>query len=386
MEQKMEFIAIGAIILVIIAVQNYIFKKFSFKNLEYRCYFDTEQAIEGDKILLIEEISNKGWLPLPWLKSEITTSKWLDFAGTQSVVTDESRFVPSFFMVKSYQKITRKWNVTCLKRGEFPIERVVLVSSDLLGNVSLSSKTQVDTSVVVFPAPFTESELTVSPKYFYGEIIVKRHLLEDPFIKSGVREYSTRDGMNKIHWAATAKEQNLMVFNNDYTSSQSVTVLLNMQSMEVERFQVINTVTVENAIRVCAGIFDSTLVSGVPMRFMANGSVHIDAENRPIETPQYWGREFVTELFYILARLKLEATRDFVHYLNEIYQNVTTSDLILVTPYINKDIMEFAISKQDSGVRVKLVCLGHVPPELYVTGIELVSLFEYFKKEEAQHE
>ena len=46
--------------------------------------------------------------------------------------------------------------------------------------------------------------------------------------------YTSRDPMNSIHWAATAKEQKLMVRNYEYTSQQSLTILLNIKSQEIE--------------------------------------------------------------------------------------------------------------------------------------------------------
>ena len=59
--------------------------------------------------------------------------------------------------------------------------------------------------------------------------------------------------MSRIHWPATAVMQQLMVYNNDYTSRQSVTIILNMQSRASEHMEVVDADRMENAIRVCAG-------------------------------------------------------------------------------------------------------------------------------------
>ena len=109
--------------------------------------------MEGDPIELREVIANRKLLPLPWLKSEITTSRWLEFSQLQSVVTGETRFISSFFLVRSYQKITRTWQGRCLKRGVFSVEKSVLVASDLLGGAALSSVAPAGSQVVVFPRP-----------------------------------------------------------------------------------------------------------------------------------------------------------------------------------------------------------------------------------------
>ena len=121
----MEFVAIAVVLVGLFLLQNQLYKQYAFKNIRYSCTLSCNECYEGDEIELIEEIVNRKWLPLPWLKAEITTSRWLSFAGAQSGVTGETRFVPSFFSVKGYSRVTRRWKVKCLKRGEFSIEQVV---------------------------------------------------------------------------------------------------------------------------------------------------------------------------------------------------------------------------------------------------------------------
>ena len=379
----MEFIAIIPIIFLLIWLQNRIYKKHAFQGLEYDCRLSTDKAFEGDEIELIETISNKKWLPLPWLKAEITASSWLDFAGAQSVVSDQSRFVPSFFMVKSYQKVVRKWKVTCLKRGEFGIQSIVLVSSDLLGFSSMSSPTGITAHITVLPRPIGEEDLGVTPRYTSGDIVVKRHLIDDPFYISGVREYTERDPMNRIHWAATAKEQKIMVYNNDYTSRQSVTVVLNMQSRYYERADVIDKEVMENAIRVCAGIFDNTLSTGMPLRFMANAAT-VPGSREPTVTQESWGSEYVDSLLQVLAKLQLQCTNDFSEYLSSVYHDITSTDIVIVTAYVNQAIADFARNKAASGTNVRIFLLGSNNNIGYtvVSDCQVFFLDSYFKKEE----
>ena len=114
--------------------------------------------MEGDEVGLVEIVSNRKWLPLPWLKSELSTSRWLEYAGSQSEVVGDRRYVPSFFTLKSYQKVSRTWKVRCLKRGVFEIRRVDLVGSDLLGFSSFSHSVQVNACLTVLPRPLENNE------------------------------------------------------------------------------------------------------------------------------------------------------------------------------------------------------------------------------------
>ncbi|MDD6034152.1 MAG: DUF58 domain-containing protein [Oscillospiraceae bacterium] len=366
----MEFLAVAAMILLLFALQNTLYKKYAFRNLEYHCTLSTSQACEGDEIELIEEIRNKKWLPLPWFKTEITTSRWLDFAGAQSVVTDQNRFVPSFFMVRSHQRVVRRWKVRCLKRGEFSIEQVVLVSTDLLGFSSLSRAGESGARILVLPRPLEEGELSVSPRYLTGDIMVRRQLVPDPFYISGVREYTGREPMNLIHWNATAREQQLMVFQNDYTTRQSVTVLLNMQSQQYEQHEVVRRDEIENAIRVCAGVFDTTLRTGMPLRFLCNGTVE-EKSRQSIATAEYWGREHVEGLLQILARLQLHSTEDFAVYLQNVYADVTSTDIVIVTAYLSRELLDFAARKEQEGAHVKFLASAPLLGDLDWSGFDV---------------
>lgn len=369
----MQLLAIAAVLLLILGFQNWLYRKYALQNVRYRCYLSRNQVFEGEEIELVEELENGKWLPLPWFKTEITASRWLDFAGAQSQLTDKSRFVPSFFSLRSYQKVSRRWKVRCMKRGEFSIDRVVLVTSDLLGNVNQSiGATDVHASVLVLPRPLGENQ-GVTTRHLTGDIAVRRALIEDPFWNAGVREYMDSDPMNRIHWPATAREQKLMVFQNDSSTRQSVTIVLNMQSRAMEHGSgAIDAEKMETAIRLCAGLFDSTLATGMPLRFAANCCTTGDRDT--IFTEEYWGRDYVEGLFQLLARLQLRSTEEFFAFLSDHYQNFTSTDLVLVTGFVDERILDIVRRKQYDGVHVRVLLLGEIPPELDASGCEIAEL------------
>lgn len=377
----MEVVALALVCLLAVWLENVLYRKNAFKGLSYRCYLSRSQVFEGEEIELIEEIENRKWLPLPWFKSEITVSRWLEFAGAQSQLTDRQRFVPSFFMLKSYQRVSRRWKVRCLKRGEYSVEQIVLVTTDLLGNLTLSQGAKAGATVLVLPRPLTEDELQVTPRSFTGDIVVRRSLLEDPFSTAGVREYTQREPMNRIHWAATAREQRLMIYNNDSTSRQNLTVILNMQSREFEQFRAIDEETMECAIRICAGLFESALNAGMPLCFVTNAST--DDTRSTIFTNEFWGVEHIESLWQLLARLNLTSTEDFPIFLGDNYHAIQSTDIVLVTAYLSERVLEFVWRKQADGIRVKVILLGDVSDHTDVSACDLLQLMPQEVKKEA---
>ena len=367
----MEFVAIAAVLVGLFLLQNQLYKQYAFKNVHYSCTLSSNECYEGDEIELIEEFVNRKWLPLPWLKAEITTSRWLSFAGAQSGVTGETRFVPSFFSVKGYSRVTRRWKVKCLKRGEFSIEQVILITTDLLGYSNLSMPGDASARILVLPRAIEGSEISVRPRYMNGDVMVRRQLLDDPFYISGVRQYTGHEPMSRIHWPATAVMQQLMVYNNDYTSRQSVTIILNMQSRASEHMEVVDADRMENAIRVCAGLF-KTALTGMPTRFIANAPVSGGDSRTPVATGEYWGSEYELGLLELLARLQLHSTEDFGNYLAGMSAGILSTDIVIVSCYLSEAMLLFAAGRQRNGVHVRFFILGPIPEELDYSGFDVV--------------
>ena len=62
---------------------------------------------------------------------------------------------------------------------------------------------------------------------------------------------------------------------------------------------------------------------------------------------------------------------------------MTSTDILLVTAYLNDRIVEFAARKRADGVRVRIILLGEVPAGLDASGCELLELLPLELKKEA---
>ena len=342
---------------IVLAIEKNIYIKYFFVNLEYTCSFSKEEVFEGDEIEIIETISNNKWLPVSCLKSELTISKWLDFIGAYAQVNDQTRSLPSMFALRGYQKITRRWRVKCLKRGVFAIEDVALVARDLMNLCVMSRVVKINKEITVLPKAYDGYLKQIQSSYIQGDVIVKRFIIEDPFYSLGVRNYTDRDSMNKIHWGATAKQQEIMVYHNDYTSRQECMIILNMQSHDYQINEVISENIIEEGIKVCAALFEHTLSLGIPVAFMTNSMLTEDDDR--VTTRRQWGKEYIHQLYLLLAHLKLRSTAYFGDFLMSNYFSIQATDIILVTCFINKDIAHFMRRKKAEGTRVIAILLKH---------------------------
>lgn len=352
----MEVVAAALAVIIILGLQAWIFNKFAFSKLEYKCGFSVPEVYEGDEVLLVETIRNKKLLPLPWLKVDIHSSRWLDFAGTCSVITQDDRRVTSSFMLRSYQRTTRRWKLKCLKRGVFVTENVTLICGDLLNRSNVSIPSRVDARIVVYPEILKLEEMLVPVNLIQGDSIVNRWIVEDPFIVGGVREYQPSDQLGRIHWPATAKEGRLMVKKNEFTSQLSLTVILNMQSTMYEYNSVMNRDNAEYGIKTAATLIDRALAEDMPVRLCTNGYT-VDDPGEAIDTGESAGREHIQGLMRILASLALKSCKDIETLLDSLGGTIERSSIVLITPYLTKEMILQLNSLKQNMNTVKVILL-----------------------------
>lgn len=355
----MDVIALLLILGFVLWLQMRILCGFVFSRLDYRCEFSVPEAHEGDTITLVETVYNGKLLPVPWLRVDIHTSRWLDFAGTCSVIAQENRHVTSSFVLKSYQKITRRWKLKCLKRGVFHTENVTLVGGDLLNFCNVSVALPVNATLTVYPQIIDLDELIVPVSLQQSDRIVRRWIIDDPFLVAGVRDYAPGDPLSRMHWPATARSGRLMVRKNEFTSQRNLAVILNMQSQYYELFDTMDKALVELGIKVAATLFDRALREGNPVRFISNGCTDPGAK-QPIVTGEASGRDHVTSLFRILAGMRMKNVRDFKNLLEDISSDILNSEVVIITAYLTSEICRQADRMASEGNDVRIILLDTV--------------------------
>ena len=367
----MEILALIIIVLLSFWLQSLIFEKYAFTKLYYTCEFSNETAVEGDNILFIEQVHNNKLLPLQWLKVEIYSSRWLDFAQTHSVVSQESRFVTSGYFLRSYQKTTRHWNVLCLKRGVYTVKSVSLVAGDLFGHSVKSIPVPINKTLIVFPKCVNLDALFIAPNHSTGDNIVKHWLIEDPFILSGIREYHLWDPMNKIHWPSVAKYGELMVRNNEYTNERHTDIILNIQSTPGEYKDVVNKGIIELGIKVTATLFKKAAETNMPVRFICNGST-VDNEEQLIWTNMSTGSMHTHLLFTLLAKLKLQKKIEFEDYIESNISRLDSKKIIIVTTYLTNRLCRILSVLKAKNTSIEILLLSnYTEPDIRLNGINV---------------
>ena len=77
-----------------------------------------------------------------------------------------------------------------------------MISGDVIGLERISLPITTDAKLIVYPGKINMEDAFIPASYLQGDTIVRRWIVDDPFIVSGTRQYLPGDPMNRINWKA----------------------------------------------------------------------------------------------------------------------------------------------------------------------------------------
>src|SRR5690554_3115630 len=102
--------------LMVILVQAWVAKRWMLKGITYSRFFSVSSAFEGQEIEMVERISNRKLLPVPWLRIESKINENLEFQKQFNLDIKHQQFHKSIFSLMPYTAINRRHQVRCGKR------------------------------------------------------------------------------------------------------------------------------------------------------------------------------------------------------------------------------------------------------------------------------
>lgn len=184
-------------------------------------------------------------------------------------VPEGERFmtVTSAVDVRRHQRLCRRRNVSMSERGHYILPGAVLSCGDFLGLRIKKEEISQWEELVIYPSREEEPELSTVLDGYYGDISVRRFLIEDPVLVNGFHEYTGTEPQRSISWTQSARRGSLMVKEYDYTQDLSATVLLNVHDRDFARTDI---VFLETAFRLTRTVCEYLEEKRVRYRFFHN--------------------------------------------------------------------------------------------------------------------
>lgn len=312
---------------------------FNLKAIEYTRSFSRTRVTEGEKVELVEVIRNRKLLPVPWIRAESRLSPHLRFGrggdneDAREISADQ--YHKSVFYLGPFSQIRRRHEVTCLKRGHYEAGSVALTAGDLLGVVQQARQMHIDCALDVCPRLLSEDELDTPSTRWQGEAAVRRWIMPDPFLVSGIRDYRSGDPMRDVHWRASARLGTLQVKTRDYTADPKMLVVLNVQASEEQWGDLMDYEQegIEQGIRIAATLCARALRAGVEAGFAANGCLYGEkGSGRTVHIPARSAAGQMETLLTAMARLEIHREMTFPTFLETLCE-LQNADILILSTY-----------------------------------------------------
>jgi len=296
----MKIVAIGLIVYLLFVLQRKLYEELWDKNLHVSVSFRQTEISEGETGEVIEIVENRKRLPLNMLKVKFQTSRFLGFADDKSSKTTDQYYRNDIFQIGGGEKITRKLRFVAKRRGYYHIKNIDMVGTDLFLTTEMVKSTGTTCYLYVYPKLFDTRQFRMSLQKLNGEVLVKRHLLEDPFEYRGIREYQPYDDIRSVNWKATARTGELKVNQKNYTAMQTIRIFLNVEDNGILKKET----EVEASMQIVMGLAAFFLSQGIKVACYANGRDVITGESVSVDGGAGAGQQDV--IGKALARINTE--------------------------------------------------------------------------------
>ncbi len=325
------------------------------------------RAFPGEVVDLILRVANEKLLPLGWLMIEDQWSMALPLVEGQLIPSLSGRIglFRSAFSIRWFERVSRRYQIRCTRRGFYPLGPARLTSGDIFGLFSHEQIRDHLDWLIVYPQVLPLETLGFPPKEPFGETKATWRIFEDPSRAVGVRDHQPEDSFRHIHWKATARRQELQVRVYEPTTSHNLVIFLNVATFP-KHWQGIDPPLLERAIAVAASIASYGIEQRLLVGLIANGSIpHSD---QPIKVPPSRRLDQLAHLLEALAAVTSFATASIESLLvSESPRLPWGATLVVVTGVVTDGLLAALLQLRDVGRRLVLVSLEDRPAHPFPT-------------------
>jgi len=238
-------------------------------------------------------VENAQPLPLPWLdvRAEWPAELPVLKGAMQASHKPGRREFRSLLSLRWFERVSRKFRVRCLDRGEYLFGPVEMVFGDPFGFYEQRKLVESTERLVVYPRTVKvnwEGALSRSP---FGDRAMRSWVFDDPSYARGAREYLPTDPFSRIEWKATARTGSLHTKMLDAAFCTELAIVVNVSTGEsvtdgIDRDMLERTIVVAASLAAAChqvgyrfGVYTNGLVRQNPHPAAVNmgeGPAHLD--------------------------------------------------------------------------------------------------------------
>lgn len=356
--------ALGATLLIIYGVSAW-WRNNALRGVLYRRTFDRTRVFPGEPVKMTIEVTNNKRLPLSWLRFDDRVPLAPVESGELAEVISDTHgeyHLKNLFALGPFGRESRTFNFVFPRRGFIDFGPVSYHSGDIFTLFTIEREHDARSRIVVYPRIWPLEQLGLPAKEPFGDLHVHKSLFTDPIRTQGIRDYHPRDRFRDIHWKVSARRGQLQTKVYDPSTGMTLAVFLNVSTMR-RHWLGFHPEQLERAISVAASAANYGAEQKWAIGLYVNGAVpHSDQSIRvpPGRSPE--------QLSHVLEALA--ATREFATasieklMLRESPRLPWPATMLLVTAYLDDNIIATLARLKEAGRRVALISLADEAPPL----------------------
>lgn len=231
---RQPLLLILAVVLALTAALARLWWRFGLSQVTYRREFSQSPVEFGEEINLELVTDNAKPLPLVWLdiKDEWPIAVEVLGAELDPASKPKVRIFRTFFSIRPYERVRRRYRLRCGKRGYHSFGPATLTTGDPFGFVAREQGMKRVDYLTVYPEVLSMPALGLPARQPLGDLHPVQPLVEDPLRVEGVRPYVAGDSPRRIHWRATARTGVMQVKRYERTASPTVALFVDTNTFE----------------------------------------------------------------------------------------------------------------------------------------------------------
>ncbi len=369
-----RFLTAAAVVILLAAGIAWLWAHFSLHGVTYERRFGEQRAFLGEKVTLTLEVGNAKLLPLSWLTVRDLFPAELPVAGTDLEINRSTNLAEytTFWMVGPFQRISRTYEITCSERGFHHYGPARALTGDGFGFFNRGGIVSPEQDLIVYPRIYSVAELRLPTHNPFGETRVQGSLFEDPLRTAGIREWRSSDGMRRVHWKASARQQELVSRVYEPSEDHVLQIFLNVATLERHWHGYIPELQ-ERAISVSGSLALLATEQRRPVGLTANGA--LPGSDQPINLMPGRSPQQLVRILELLAAITPFATKPIEQLLsNEAARLPWGATFVVVTAIAHDELLASLYELAEAGRRVVLFTLAAKPPANLHSGLTVYHL------------
>ena len=364
-----NFLLAAAMALFVVAGVAWAWNELSLYGLHYERSLSEVRAFLGETVQLTLEVRNQKFLPLTWLQVVDVMPASLpvdDSPVTPNPLNNLGEF-SSFWTVSAFQRLTRQFTVHCTQRGFHAYGPATITTGDAFGMFNRRAKLPKRQRLIIYPRLYSVAELRLPAKNPFGQRGAKDRLFEDPFRTAGIREWQPADGLRRVHWKATARQQQMQSRVYEPSKEPQVLVFLNVATLTRHWLGSIPELF-ERAISVAGSLAALSAEMRLPVGLIANGL--LPGSDQPLRLLPGRSPDQLVHILELLAAVTPYASRPVEELLlHEAPRLPWGATLLVVSAIAHDGLLAVLLELQRAGRQVVLFTLAEEPPRQQLPGI-----------------